>query len=90
MRPSYKVPYFFIHNVNTRNEEGTYNLPTNEYRDVDSVLGKGTDPKVTVKIENGKIVLCNNDIIIPEKQTISINGLSRKLYSDMYEGIEED
>lgn len=90
MKPSYKVPYFFIHNVNTRNDEGTYNLPTNEYKDVDSVLGKGTDPKVTVKIENGKIVLCNDEQIVPSKQTISIDGLSRKLYADMYDGIEED
>jgi len=90
MRPSYKVPYFFIHNVNTRNGEGTYNLPTNEYRDVDSVLGKGTDPKVTVKVENGKIILCDNEEIIPTRQEINVNGLSRKVYSDMYNGIEED
>lgn len=90
MKPSYKVPYFFIHNVNTTNDEGTYNLPTNEYSDVNSVLGKGTDPKVTVKIENGKIVLCNTEEIVPEKQTISINGLSRKLYADKYDDIEED
>jgi len=89
MKPSYKVPYFFIHNVNTTNNEGTYNLPTNEYSDVGSVLGKGTDP-VKVKVEDGKIVICNTEEIVPEKQTININGLSRKLYADKYDDIEED
>ena len=89
MKPSYKVPYFFIHNVNTTSADGTYELPTNKYSSTGSVLGKGTDP-VKVKIEDGKIVLCNEEEIVPEKQNISINGLSRKLYADIYDDIEED
>lgn len=98
MRPSYKVPYFFIHNVNTMNTDGTYNLPTNAYSEEGGVLGKGTDPKVnfpntdsnvTVTVEDGKIVINNNEVI---KKVIDTQGLSRKVYSDLYSdyGIEED
>jgi len=99
MRPSYKVPYFFIHNVNTTNAEGTYNLPTNLYSEKEgSVLGKGTDPKadfsnsdssITVTVEDGKIVINNKEVI---KKVVDTQGLSRKIYSDLYSeyGIEED
>lgn len=89
MKPSYKVPYFFIHNVNTTSSTGTYETPTNEYSDTGSVLGKGTDPKVTVTVKNGKLVINKKDLVFPEKQVISTEGLSRKLYADKY-GLEED
>lgn len=88
MRPSYKVPYFFIHNVNKTSDEGTYTLPTNKYSDINSVLGKGTDPDVTVTVKDGRIVISNNEEI--QKQVVDVNGLSRKLYADNYENIEED
>lgn len=71
MRPSYKRPYFFIHNVNTMTDDGTYELPTNEYHtNEQSPLGTGTDPVISaVKEENGLIKL-------------NLSGLSRKLYEN--------
>ena len=72
MRPSWRNPYFFIHNVNTMTEDGKYELPTNKHSETPSPLGKGTDPVISsVKDENGLI-------------TLNLNGLSRKLYENTY------
>lgn len=79
MRPSYKRPYFFIHNVNTMTEDGRYELPTNQYNTepinddkFKSSLGQGTDPVVTTVTDKNGLV------------TLKLSGLSRKLnnYSD--------
>lgn len=81
MRPSWRRPYFFIHNVNKMTNDGTYELPTNNYEESSSSpLGKGTDPEVT-EITN------NNGLI-----TLNLSGLSRKLYADKYNSdhIQED
>lgn len=58
MRPSYRNPYYFIHNVNPVKENEKYSsvtIPTNPYQEADegqSNLGTGTDPEVTIKVEN--------------------------------------
>lgn len=69
MRPSYKRPYYFIHNVNQMGEDGRYVLPTNKYEADATPLGRGTDPIQSTTNENGLI-------------TINLSGLSRKLYQD--------
>lgn len=46
MKPSYKKPYYFIHNTNTRNDQG---LPTNPYNYDDmqhTGFGSGTDASI--------------------------------------------
>lgn len=80
MKPSWRRPYFFIHNVNTMSQDGTYNLPTNKYETSSSPLGKGTDPEISkVTEKDGKIIL-------------DLSGLSKKLYADKYNNqyIEDD
>lgn len=56
MRPSYKKPYYYIHNVNKQ-----VTVPTNEYEpsDPESGLGKGTDSSgyETVIVENGQAAI---------------------------------
>jgi len=44
MKPSWRNPYFFIHNVNKMGKDGNYQLPTNSFEDNGNPLGKGTDP----------------------------------------------
>lgn len=75
MRPSYRNPYYFIHNVNPATEDidGEYysknTSPTNPYtNNGTSVLhnSKGTDPEVTVSIEPTSNV-----------EKITLSGLSR-------------
>lgn len=73
MRPSYKRPYYFIHNINKYNE-----VPTNPYQEEEggvSGLGKGTDPEVEKKEVNGVV-------------TLDLSGLSRKLHSSSVSGDE--
>lgn len=66
MRPSYRRPYFFIHNVNPVITEAGQSpkLPTNPYNGDELGLGEGTDPEITIK--NGKLKL---------------TGLARKLHT---------
>lgn len=80
MRPSYRNPYYFIHNVNpaTENIDGDLfsknTSPTNPYKaSLDDTLNgsKGTDPNVTVE----KISVLGNNTTNAEKITLS--GLSR-------------
>ena len=83
MRPSYRNPYYFIHNVNPATEDidGEFysknTSPTNEYSLKDptkkAILNnsKGTDPSVTVT----KIPVNDNGTTSGEKITLS--GLSR-------------
>lgn len=68
MKPSYRRPYFFIHNVNSMGSDGKYVLPTNEFNPSPAPLGTGTDPKPTFKDNDGLI-------------TIDLSGLSRSLYN---------
>lgn len=79
MRPSYKRPYFFIHNVNTMTEDGRYELPTNEYKESKtSNLGTGTDPVVsTVTDKNGLV-------------TLKLSGLSKQLYDYSEKQLQDD
>lgn len=73
MRPSYKRPYYFIHNINKYNE-----VPTNPYQEEKgevSGLGKGTDPEIEKKEVNGVV-------------TLDLSGLSRKLHSSKVSGDE--
>jgi len=81
MRPSYRNPYYFIHNVNpaTENIDGELfsknTSPTNPYSNTGDkdILhnSKGTDPQVIVK----KVSLDNGATTNSEKITLS--GLSR-------------
>lgn len=65
MKPSWRRPYFFIHNVNKISDEGSYELPTNAY---DSETGTGTDPIVVSKTDKDGLI------------TLNLSGLSRQLY----------
>ena len=83
MRPSYRNPYYFIHNVNpaTENIDGELysknTSPTNQYTLKDPFKeatlnnSKGTDPSIVVN----KISLGNDETTSGEKITLS--GLSR-------------
>lgn len=46
MRPSYKKPYFFIHNVNTINDEGVPTNPYNPKHMQTTGFGTGTDIQI--------------------------------------------
>jgi len=83
MRPSYRNPYYFIHNVNPATEDIDGELfskntsPTNPYTLKDSSKdatlnnSRGTDPTVIVE----KIPIDNENTTNGEKLTLS--GLSR-------------
>lgn len=58
-RPSYKRPYYFIHNVNTSNE-----IPTNPYVSGE-LLGKGTDPSIQ-EIKNHQAALLEYNTYLEE------------------------
>lgn len=66
-RPSYKRPYFFIHNVNPKviTDGKAENKPGNPYTSSENGLGTGTDPELTYN--NG----------------FGLTGLSRHLYDPL-------
>lgn len=75
MRPSWRNPYFFIHNVNTMSEDGNYELPTNKFTNTDKPLGQGTDPIVIGDNDSNGLV------------TLKLSGLSKKLYENQYKQV---
>lgn len=74
MRPSYRNPYYFIHNVNPVNKNEEYSsvtVPTNPYQGAEegqSNLGTGIDPEVQIKTDDDGI------------EKIEPTGLSRILH----------
>lgn len=77
MKPSWRNPYFFIHNVNRMSEDGSYSLPTNPYVEKENSLGRGTDPEISKITDKNGLV------------TLDLAGLSRKLYAEKY-GLKDD
>lgn len=74
MNPSYRRPYYFIHNVNpgiTPAGESP-ELPTNPYNGDEVGLGEGTDPEITIK--DGKLKL---------------TGLARKLHTPEFNAVTD-
>lgn len=75
MRPSYRNPYYFIHNVNPVREDEGYSsvqVPTNPYQKAEegqSNLGTGTDPEVQINVDDAGI------------EKIEPTGLSRILHN---------
>ena len=72
LKPSYRRPYYFIHNVNPVEADGysKKEVPTNPYRETTTNnLGAGTDPTPTIEDRNGTKV-------------VNLQGLSKK-YSDL-------
>lgn len=75
MRPSYRNPYYFIHNVNPVREDEGYSsvqVPTNPYQGAkkgQSNLGTGTDPEVQINTDDDGI------------EKIEPKGLSRILHN---------
>lgn len=93
MRPSYRNPYYFIHNVNPVREDEGYSsvqVPTNPYQKAEegqSNLGTGTDPDVERKFfdKTTNIPIPEEDLNTIEDENkierIEPTGLSRILHT---------
>ena len=103
MRPSYKKPYYFIHNINKSVEDAYnnssaihYNNPTNpistDASSLTSIRINGTDSvgELTNTINNGSITINNESTFLPRNMVVTDvnNGLMSKDDKIKLDGIE--